>query len=99
MKKKDAKQSLRSGFSPFLSLAIKRSCNKGFIFEAFQIYKINIYGKYGKVQGKKEQVIHNSTSQIQSYAYMGHLILVFFCMYIVGVCICVYTYIHINIYL
>ena len=56
MKKKDAKQSLRSGFSPFLSLAIKRSCNKGFIFEAFQIYKINIYGKYGKVQGKKEQV-------------------------------------------
>ena len=94
MKKKDAKQSLRSGFSPFLSLAIKRS-----IFEAFQIYKINIYGKYGKVQGKKEQVIHNSTSQIQSYTYMGHLILVFFCMYIVGVCICVYTYIHINIYL
>ena len=66
MKKKDAKQSLRSGFSPFLSLAIKRSCNKGFIFEAFQIYKINIYGKYGKVQGKKEQVIHNSTSHPSS---------------------------------
>lgn len=53
--KKDAKQSLTSGFSPFISLAIKRSCNKGFIFEAFQIYKVNIYGNMEKYKEKRNK--------------------------------------------
>lgn len=97
--KKDAKQSLTSGFSPFISLAIKRSCNKGFIFEAFQIYKVNIYGNMEKYKEKRNKSYIILPVRYNPIHTWGFLILVFFCMYILGMCICVYTYIHINIYL